>query len=254
MVAELVIDGVRVHVEGEGADTIIMIHGWPDDRRLWDAQVEALSPQYRCVRFSFANHADGRSGANRSIEDVVSLFERTVLKVSPGRPVMLMLHGWGCVYGYQLAMRHPELIARIIGVGVGGSSQESFKASLNWKGRLKLAFYQARLSLAQKKLVEARTVSSTLNFPYVAKWFNGSQRKGALPFKLRCPMLYIYGKRQPFNFHSKAFEATIQTSPGSRVIAFRAGHWVMREQPEAFNNAVLGWLHTTPQHQGRAAG
>jgi pimeloyl-ACP methyl ester carboxylesterase len=27
-------------------------------------------------------------------------------------------------------------------------------------------------------------------------------------------------------------------------MAFRSGHWVMREQPDAFNDAVLGWLQT----------
>jgi pimeloyl-ACP methyl ester carboxylesterase len=26
------------------------------------------------------------------------------------------------------------------------------------------------------------------------------------------------------------------------VIAFRSGHWVMRDEPEAFNKAVMGWL------------
>ena len=32
------IDGVEVFVEGVGP-AIVMIHGWPDTHRLWDAQV-----------------------------------------------------------------------------------------------------------------------------------------------------------------------------------------------------------------------
>lgn len=43
---------VDVHVEGEGAETIIMVHGWPDTYRVWDAQVQGLKSRYRCVRFT----------------------------------------------------------------------------------------------------------------------------------------------------------------------------------------------------------
>ena len=46
------IDGIAVHAEGDGADTIVMVHGWPDTYRLWDAQVDAFKAQYRCVRFT----------------------------------------------------------------------------------------------------------------------------------------------------------------------------------------------------------
>ena len=47
-----VIDDVEVHVEGEGAETIVMVHGWPDTYRLWDSAVAALKDRYRCVRFT----------------------------------------------------------------------------------------------------------------------------------------------------------------------------------------------------------
>src|SRR5260221_8077897 len=46
------VDDVEVIVEGGGATTIVMIHGWPDSYRLWNAQVAALKDRYRCVRFS----------------------------------------------------------------------------------------------------------------------------------------------------------------------------------------------------------
>jgi len=217
-----------------------MIHGWPDDRRLWDAQVEALSPHYRCVRFTFSR---GRSARGRTLDAVAAMFARTAQHVSPDRPVVLMLNDWGCVYGYQFAMRYPELVARIIGVGIGGSSQSSFHSSLDWAGRIKLAIYKIRLSMASNTRVEAQRLSKHLNCPYALGWFNDHPaRRAALPFKLRCPMLYIYGRRRPFQFHTRNFEQAVQAKPGSTVLAFRSGHWVMREQPDAFNDAVLGWL------------
>jgi pimeloyl-ACP methyl ester carboxylesterase len=42
MSSTLQIDGIDVFVEGEGNETIAMIHGWPDTYRLWDTQVAFL--------------------------------------------------------------------------------------------------------------------------------------------------------------------------------------------------------------------
>ena len=47
-----VIDGIDVRAEGQGPRTVVMVHGWPDTYRVWDAQVAALQGQYRCVRFT----------------------------------------------------------------------------------------------------------------------------------------------------------------------------------------------------------
>ena len=46
------IDGIAVHIEGEGPDTLLFLHGWPDTCRLWDSMVAALRPHCRCVRFT----------------------------------------------------------------------------------------------------------------------------------------------------------------------------------------------------------
>ena len=40
MAATLQVSDVEVYIEGAG-DTIVMVHGWPDTYRLWDAQVAA---------------------------------------------------------------------------------------------------------------------------------------------------------------------------------------------------------------------
>ena len=36
------IDGVDVHIQGRGAQAIIMLHGWPDTHRLWDETMAHL--------------------------------------------------------------------------------------------------------------------------------------------------------------------------------------------------------------------
>ena len=39
-------------IEGQGAQTIVCIHGWPDTYRLSDFTVESLKGQPSCVRFT----------------------------------------------------------------------------------------------------------------------------------------------------------------------------------------------------------
>lgn len=238
---EFAVDGVRVHVDGQGEQAIMMIHGWPYDCSLWDAQVDAFGPSYRCIRFTFPSQA---RRASLALDEVTALFAEVAQRVSPGRPVILMLSDWGCIFGYQFALRYPELVSRVISVGIGGSSQQTFRASLNWSTRLRLALAQTRLLMSTRSRRDAREACHRLQLPHAITWLRASTpAAGAMPFKLRWPMLYIYGKRKPFMFHTRSFEAAVQSKPDSKVIAFRhSGHWVMREQPDAFNRAVLGWL------------
>lgn len=244
MVQRLTVDGVSVHVDGTGDEVIMMIHGWPYDSSLWDAQVAAFSSDYRCVRFSFPSHA-----GSHTIEEVANLYAETVNVVNGGRPVNLMLSDWGCIYGYQFALRYPELVSRVISVGIGGSSQMTYRASLNWKTRLRLAFAHRSLKASSSSSRAAREACSRLQLPHAISWLRASKPiAGALPFKLCWPMLYIYGENKPFPFHTHGFEAAVQSKPDSKVLAFRSGHWVMREQPEAFNDAVMGWLQDGNLH------
>ena len=50
----LQIDGIDIHIDSDSdsAQSIVMLHGWPDTWRLWDAQVAHLKAQYRCIRFT----------------------------------------------------------------------------------------------------------------------------------------------------------------------------------------------------------
>ena len=55
-------------------------------------------------------------------------------------------------------------------------------------------------------------------------------------------MLFIYGTRKPFMFHSSAWAAELKSKAGSRVVAMDTDHWPMLRQPDAFNRIVLDWL------------
>jgi pimeloyl-ACP methyl ester carboxylesterase len=255
--------GVDVHVDGDGPDAIVMVHGWPDTYRLWDAQVEHLRAQYRCIRFTLPGFDDAQPRRAYTVDEVTGLIRQVIGQLSPDRKVTLMLHDWGCVYGYEFYMRHPGLVARIVGVDIG--EPREMRRELTPRAKFYILAYQIWLALAWKiggrlgdgmtrrmaRWIRARSdsrhIASRMNYPYYLAWFGGAQSFGRQTrrFKPACPMLFIYGERKPFMFHARGWADALALQPGSRVLGFDTGHWVMRQQPERFNQAAAEWLAAT---------
>lgn len=250
--------GVDVHVEGEGAETIVMVHGWPDTYRLWDSTVAALKDRYRCARFTLPGYDSGKPARRPTLDELVATYAAVVDAVSPGAPVTLLVHDWGCVFGYQYAMRHPQRVRRIVAVDIGDTNSKAFLQSLPLKAKLGVAGYQLWLALAWKlgggtgtRMTRSMArwlrspsdpgpITWQMDYPYWMAWTGGL--RGSVRVAPACPVLYIYGERKPFMFHSPQWPQRVMAQPGSRVLGLRTGHWVMLQQPDAFNAAVRQWL------------
>jgi pimeloyl-ACP methyl ester carboxylesterase len=264
MTPTLQVDGVDIVVEGDGAQALVMVHGWPDTWRLWDAPVAALRSRFRCVRFTLPGFDIDKPRRALSLDAMVDFLARVVDAVSPGRPVVLMVHDWGCVFGYAFVMRHPQRIARLVGVDIGDAGSRAHVASLGWRHKAGIFGYQAwlaaawligglhrglgdRMTRAMARWLrcpaDARTVGAQMNYPYFIQWTgrHGGYR-GRVRLDAPCPMLYLYGTRKPLLFHSRAWAEALAARPGCRVVPMRTGHWVMCDAPEAFNRELLDWL------------
>ncbi len=55
-------------------------------------------------------------------------------------------------------------------------------------------------------------------------------------------MLFVYGRKKPLRFHSPAWAEELGRKPGSQVVEFDTGHWVMSNDPSRFNQVVSQWL------------
>ena len=254
------IDGIPVYIEGDGIETVLMIHGWPDTYHLWDGQIEAMSQQYRCVRFTLPGFEIGAARRKWSIEELCLFFDRVIDATSQGKPVTLLLHDWGCTFGYRLYLKNPDKIKRIIGVDVGDPVSRWEEASL--KVRISILVYQHWLAFAW--LIGGRTgnwmaqtmarighcptigpqVTANQAYPYYMNWLAGAQsyRQNKRRFVPSCPMLFIYGLKKPFMFHTEGWLTRVLENPLSKALAFDSGHWVMIEQSEQFTSAVINWL------------
>ena len=251
---------VDILIEGDGAETILMVHGWPDTYRLWDAQVQFFKEHYRCVRFTLPGFDAARTRRAYSLDEVTFFFKQLVEEVAPRQKVILMAHDWGCAFSYEFYMRNPQMVSRIIGVDVG--DRTSLQQSRTLRDWMMVFAYQGWLALAwviggrigdwmtrfMARVLRCPSppahIGSQMNYPYFMHWFGGrrSYRKLAQRFTPTCPILFIYGSRKPFMFHAKKWVDDLLARQSNRVEEFDTGHWVMSEQPDRFNNVVDDWL------------
>ena len=259
-------------IDGRGP-TVVMLHGWPDTADLWNDVVQALRGAYRCVRLNLPGFvaADPQQGV--SVDDMCHWLLAQTDAASPNEPVVLLLHDWGCFFGYELAARHPERVSAVVGVDVGDTNSGAYRRSVTpWQG-LQIMGYQLWLALAWKlgpwwpgaanaltRIMagwvgwrgDRNSVVWRMNYPYAMQWLGslGGLRGVARVDKVLGPVLptlFVYGRRKPFMFHSQAWVDALNATPGCKAVGLDSGHWVMLQQPDAFNAHVRAWLdaHTS---------
>jgi pimeloyl-ACP methyl ester carboxylesterase len=256
-----VVDDVDIYIEGEGAETIVMIHGWPDTYRVWDAQVAELRHRYRCVRFTLPGFDITRPRRSYSLDAMMRVLLHIVNSVNNKEKVILMLHDWGCVFGYEFYMRNKALVSAIVGVDIGDAQSKATLRSRSVGQKLMVSGYQSTLALAWAiggpvGTVMTRTMARVLGAPsprehisvgmdypyYILTAGAAGSYSSLVPFVPKVPMLFIYGTRKPFMFHSPQWTETMAAREGCKVVAMETDHWPMIRQPERFNDVVTSWL------------
>lgn len=264
MHSQLNISGIPVYVDGAGPETILMLHGWPDTHEVWSPQVEYFKEHYTCVRFTLPGFDDPET-RGFSADEIVEIVERIVNEVSPNDRITLMLHDWGCLFGYQYAALHPTKVSRIVAIDVGDASSAEFSRGLSIRAKLMVFSYQILLALTwymnrtagghvtrymARSLgckADPQSIHAGMNYPYAMRWMGtlGGLDKLLDPTTLRCPVFYAYGRYKPFQFHSAGWLKRLGETPGSEVRPFKSGHWVMVDCAEVFNDAASEWLMRT---------
>ena len=253
----------HIQIDGQGEDTIVMLHGWPDTGALWARQVADLQADYRCVRLTLPGFAADEQSRALNMDEVVAWLDESIRFVSD-RPVILMAHDWGAVFAYAYVRAHPERVARLIGLDIGDTS-ETFTRRLPLKHKLMMLGYQLPLAVSYRlprrwatpltrriaRVLRApaapESIHAGMNFPYFQAWFGGKARyQSSTEFTPSCPMLFVYGTRKPFQFFAPEWAQKIAALPNSQVTAMRAGHWMMVDAPDEFNRIVREWLARTP--------
>lgn len=249
---EPIVDG------NEAGETIVFIQGWPDDASLWNDAVAALGSIYRCVRVTLPNF-DGHRAVRwgYSTEDIVDALVDVVRDAAKNGRVTLVLHDWGCYWGHPVHHRCPELVSRVVGIDVAPHFTPDVQ------GLVGIVAYQSWLWGAfvlgggvgdwmTRRFADAfdapksgEALNSWMNYPYRNVWldiFSGRATELTKGYWPTCPLLFIYGKKKPFAFHSAKWLEHVKRV-GGQVVGLPTGHWVMNDR--SFLDVLVRWLAET---------
>lgn len=242
----------------QAGETLVFIQGWPDDASLWDDIVASLGEKYRCVRVNLPNY-DGTITTRwgYDTEEIVDAIATVVRKVAQ-RPVTLVLHDWGCYWGHAVHYRYPELVARVAGLDVAPHYKPGAGAILGivaYQWWLLSAFILGGpvgnwMTRRMAKLGGApggeERIDARMNYPYRNVWADlvtGRAQQLTAGYWPTCPLLFVYGERKPFPFHSRVWVDHVRSVDGGEVVGLSCGHWVTRHP--SFVHVLSHWLDTT---------
>lgn len=251
------VQGTTVHINGDGKSVIVMIHGWPDTHEIWQRQVDFFKKDYTCVTFTLPSFEKNDNGTY-TVDDIVMRIKNIIDAVCPNSKVILMVHDWGCIFGYEYAMRNAEKIKKMVAIDVGDASSPEFLSKLSIKAKLMMFSYQITLALGwltksdliQKTMakgLQARSnfdnIHSGMGLPYAIRWLgiNGGMND-LKQIEPSFPFFYIYALKKPFQFQSDRWLNKLSENPENKIQAFNCSHWVMVDEAAEFNNAVYKWL------------
>jgi 3-oxoadipate enol-lactonase len=259
--AKVRIDNIGVAYTDAGIGRpIVLIHGYPFNRSLWDEQVAALSSSYRVIApdlrgFGESDASDGPSTMNRLAEDVALLMDH--LEVSRAAITGLSMGGYVALAFYkQFPSRSRALI-----LADTRAQADTEEAKQTRAQQAEKALSEGMAGIADAMLPKLLTPDTVSKRPEIVKRVRDMMLKtkpeGAaaalrgmaqrddqteLLSKISVPTLILVGADDAITPVADS-EKMHQLIPGSRLAVFEnAGHVSNLERTEPFNEALLGFL------------
>lgn len=250
-------DGSLVwRIWGEG-EPLVLGHGAQGAWSHWIANIDALAAKRTVIAVDMPGHGESAMPATLDHEGISAVLAEGLRRIVPDRlPVDLVGFSFGGISFAYLAALHPGLARRLVLVGtgglgtplgavslgrVGGLAGEERKAAL--KANLLGLMLHAPPSADDLAVHLLETNAAAARLPNAAELVLPDRLAKILP-RIAVPVDAIWGEFDRPHPDPALQEAVIRrTHPRCdfRVIA-DAGHWVMYEQPEAFDATLLDML------------
>jgi pimeloyl-ACP methyl ester carboxylesterase len=256
-------DGVPIRYDaaGKGDPALVFVHCGGCNRGFWDGQMAYFAAKHRVVALDLAGH--GQSGGGRKDwtmaafgQDVVSVVEALDLK-----RVVLIGHSLGGPAVLEAARRMPGRVAGLVLVDswvdfeqrIPAEEIEKYVSALqaDYRATTTAFLSQYMFSASTPEPVKARVLEAVLSVPQeigVAA-VRSSVTYDPLPAlrEIKAPIRAINGDRFPTNV-----EGNRRHVPGYQVAIMKGvGHYLMLEQPEAFNALLAEALSELARSSGR---
>lgn len=245
-------DGVEIsyHKQGKGNPALVFVHGWTNDKTIWNDQVFHFSEKYKVVTLDLAGH--GVSGDNRENwsmsafgEDVAAVINKLKLK-----EVVLVGFSLGGPIIVETANKIPDVVKGLIFVDtmqdpdlqyspemVDGMKEFFMNAITNpSKDGLKGVFFKRNIDESFNKVLSMLEGPSRIGWEEAIsenfRWQNEDCIQAIKAIKV--PIVAINSDSKPtnveaFNKYVSSFQVKIMED---------VGHIVFWDSPDEFNNHV----------------
>lgn len=246
-------DGVAIHFSqrGEGEPAIVFVHGWSNNRSIWDAQMSHFAENYKAVAVDLAGF--GESGNNRSDwtiqsfgQDVTAVIDKLNLN-----QVVLVGFSMGAPVVVEAANMNPD---RVVGVViVDGLQNVEMKVPPQMVAYIDSVFMDLIKNPSNEKLMAGGFYKKNPETSYkrVMAMLEGAPRTGWRESlnntfkwqnedcieslkKISVPVVAINSEREPTN--AEAFRKYVPSFQAN--IIPDAGHLVMWDATEQFNQLL----------------
>jgi sigma-B regulation protein RsbQ len=256
-------DGVPIRYDaaGKGDPALVFVPCGGCNRGFWDGQMAYFAAKHRVVALDLAGH--GQSGGGRKDwtmaafgQDVVSVVEALGLK-----RVVLIGHSLGGPAVLEAARRMPGRVAGLVLVDSWVDFEQRFPAEevekyvsalqADYRATTTAIVSQYLFSASTPEPVKARVLETVLSEPQEigVAVTRSSMAYSPLPAlrEIKAPICAISSDRFPTNL-----EGNRKYAPGYQAAIMKgAGHYLMLEQPEAFNALLAEALRKLARSGGR---
>jgi pimeloyl-ACP methyl ester carboxylesterase len=253
------VNGLQVAYTDEGAGLpLLLVHGFPLNRRTWSKQVEAFKARHRVIApdlrgLGQSESTPGAVSMSRFAEDLHALIDY----LGTG-PVILVGHSMGGYVALAFAHAFPKLLRGLVLVGTKAGKDTPEVAAARRATAEKVRNADASVvvdAMAPKMLAPTNTdeamAAAVRDFMHpsspegiIGALLGMADRSDARNWlgKIRIPTLVIAGAEDSIIPPSES-EAMAEAIPGAKLTLIpKAGHLVAFERPEAFNECLKVWL------------
>lgn len=242
----------------KSSPTLVFIHAFPLNSRMWASQIEALSASHRCVSVNLPGFGSAEASSTPvTFEAYVDDFERQLklLDVEKSTWIGLSMGGYVALRALE---RFPERAERVVLCDTK-SGADNNKAKLNrWSALQSYAHDCESFVTAQfKALVSDKSASNPALLKQFREMVLENPSAGVMAgivalasrtdtteslAAIKVPTLIMVGAEDKVTPPTEA-EAMHKAIPGSRLeVIAGAGHLTNLEDPAAFNAALKNFL------------
>lgn len=260
--------------EGQGAETIIFVHGLGSYAPAWKKTIAGLSQNYRCIAIDLPGYGKSSKG---NYEGSMTFFADAVSEFAEAlnlKNVVLAGHSMGGQISIVAALKYPDLVKKVILIAPAGietfseGEKEWFRGALTAKG----------VALTPLQAIESNIGSNFYKMPKdaffmvrdryamtgagddfywycntIVKCVNGMVDQPVIRdlSKITQPTLVIFGEADALipnrYLHggktSKIAEKAGELIPKSQInVIKKAGHFVMFEKADEVNGIILEFM------------